>query len=293
MKTKIESWAKGKCGKVKLDFWFWALHYSSKAIKNRKSEMPVMRFFRRSRKKCKVRSPAEDNIVVWVGALAHEIKNPLNSMKINLQLLQEDIGASLKSASQETDGAKILRKLETLSGQVDELEEILNDFLRLARLPQPELQSGDISLLLNELLDFIEPETQQLEIELVRDFDKDLPAVSFDNGQMKQALLNIILNANQSMPAGGQLAVKAYRTDGHISIDVTDTGEGIPHDRIVKLFDLFYSTKKDGTGLGLPIARRIVNMHGGEIRVDSQENTGTTFSVLLPISDDHIKGSQR
>ena len=100
----------------------------------------------------------------------------------------------------------------------------------------------------------------------------------------KQALLNIILNANQSMSAGGQLTVKAYRTNGYISIDVTDTGQGISPDRIDRLFDLFYSTKKDGTGLGLSIARRIANMHGGEIQVKSQENEGTTVSILLPIT---------
>jgi signal transduction histidine kinase len=141
-------------------------------------------------------------------------------------------------------------------------------------------------LLLDELLDFIEPETQQAQIELIRDFDRDLPAVCFDSGQMKQALLNIILNANQSMPAGGQLTVKAHKTNAHISIDISDTGEGIPPDRLGRLFDLFYSTKKDGTGLGLSIARRIASMHNGEIRVKSQENGGTTFSILLPISDE-------
>lgn len=226
-------------------------------------------------------------MVTWVGALAHEIKNPLNSMKINLQLLQEDIGASLKfaAASDEADGAKVLKKLGTLSGEVDRLEEILNDFLRLTRLPESDLQPGSISALLDEFLDFIEPETRQSEIELVRDWDRDLPTVDFDSGQMKQALLNIILNANQSMSAGGRLTVKAYRTNGHISIDITDTGDGIPPDRLDKLFDLFYSTKKDGTGLGLSIVRRIADMHHGQVQVSSQENEGTTVSILLPITD--------
>ena len=244
-----------------------------------------MSFFRRGKRKRGVTRFSEDNMVTWVGALAHEIKNPLNAMKINLQLLQEDIGGNLELASGETDEVKSLRRVETLSREVDRLEQILNDFLRLARLPEPDLQPGNISALLDELLDFIEPETRQSEIELIRDFDRDLPTVHFDSGQMKQALLNIILNANQSMPAGGQLVVKAYRTNRHISIEVTDTGEGIPPDRIDRLFDLFYSTKKDGTGLGLSIARRIANMHGGEIRVKSQENGGTTVSILLPVSD--------
>ena len=227
-------------------------------------------------------------MIAWVGALAHEIKNPLNSMKMNLQLLQEDLSSDLKSDpdSGTTNEIKALRRLEILSGEVNRLEEILNDFLRLARLPEPDLQPGNISVLLDELLDFIEPEARQLDIELVRNFDENLPVVYFDSDQIKQALLNIILNANQSMSAGGKLTVNAHRTDGYISIDVIDTGEGIPSERIDRLFDLFYSTKKDGTGLGLSIARRIANMHSGEIRVNSQENEGTTVSILLPVSND-------
>ena len=240
-----------------------------------------MNFFRRSKNKGRAKCSIEDGMATWVGALAHEIKNPLNTMKLNLQLLQEDW-----SQPDEPDRTKALKKLGTLAKEVDRLEEILNDFLRLARLLQPNLQPSDVSLLLDELLDFIEPETQQLHIKLVRDFDADLPAVDLDNGQIKQALLNIILNANQSMPTGGQLTIKAYETDNRVSIDITDTGEGIPPDRIGKLFDLFYSTKKEGTGLGLPIAAQIINTHGGEIRVESQEGEGTSFSILLPIHRD-------
>jgi len=251
-----------------------------------------MNFFRRSKRKSKIRRSAEDDMAAWVGALAHEIKNPLNTMRLNLQLLQEDAELGSESAfpgdpaDRPYDGsnrAKVLKRLETLGKEVDRLEEILNDFLRLARLPRPNLQPGNISSLLDEFLDFIEPETQQSHIKVLRDFDDDLPEVPLDSDQMKQALLNVILNANQSMSDGGQLTVKAYRTDDHISIDIADTGEGIPPGRIDKLFDLFYSTKKEGTGLGLPIAGRIVNMHGGEIRVKSQEGKGTVFSILLPI----------
>ena len=253
-----------------------------------------MDFFRRSKRKNKIRRSAEGDMAAWVGALAHEIKNPLNTMRLNVQLLQEDVEGGFEPAAtgdppgrlyDGSNRAKVLKRLKTLGKEVDRLEEILNDFLRLARLPQPNLQPSNMALLLDEFLDFIEPETQQLDIKVVRDFNDDLPEVDLDSGQMKQALLNIILNANQSMSPGGQLTIKAYRTDDHMSIDIADTGEGIPPDRIDKLFDLFYSTKKEGTGLGLPIAGRIVNMHGGEIRVKSQEGEGTTFSILLPIHE--------
>jgi len=244
-----------------------------------------MDFFRISKRKGKTKLSAEDDMIAWVGALAHEIKNPLNTMRLNLQLLQEDAetGFNPDQTPDDANRAKVLKRLETLGKEVDRLEEILNDFLRLTRLPQPNLQPSNVPSLLDEFLDFIEPETQQSHIKVVRDFDKDLPEVDLDSDQIKQALLNIILNANQSMSAGGQLTVKAYRTDGYMSIDIADTGGGIPPDRIDKVFNLFYSTKKEGTGLGLSIARRIVNMHGGEIRVKSQEGKGSTFSILLPI----------
>lgn len=241
-----------------------------------------MRFFRRSKQEKKT-SPSKEDIVTWAGALAHEIKNPLNTIKINLQLLQEDW-----EQSGELDKSKNLRRFGILNKEIDRLEEILNDFLRFARLPSPNFEKHNVSLLLNELLDFTEPESQQLNIKVIRNFSPDLPEISLDSTQIKQALLNIILNANQSMKSGGQLTVSAYKTNDHISIDITDTGNGIKPERINKLFDLFYSTKENGTGLGLAIAKRIIEMHGGSIKVKSREGEGTTFSILLPANRDDL-----
>ncbi len=238
-----------------------------------------MSFFRRSKKGKKVGLSIGDNMAVWLSALAHEIKNPLNTMKLNLQLLQEDW-----KHPEPPDKAKALKRLEILERAVDRQEVILNNFMDLARLPQPKFHPSNLCLLLNEILDFIEPEAQKLNISVIRDFHDDLPEIELDNGQIKQALLNVIKNANESMPNGGQLIVKTRKTNGSISIDITDTGEGISPDRIDKLFDLFYSTKKDGTGLGLSITKRIINMHGGDISVDSQEGKGSTFSINLPIN---------
>lgn len=215
---------------------------------------------------------------IWAGALAHEIKNPLNTMRINLQLLEEEW-----DQSDESSITKTRKRLGTLNNEIDRLEEILNDFLRFARLPQPTFEKNNIAILVNELLDFTEPEAQQLNINIKRDINPDLPEIYLDSGQIKQALLNLILNAYQSMSSGGELTVKVYKTDSHVSIDVTDTGEGIPTERIGKLFNLFYSTKENGTGLGLSITKRIMDMHNGEIRIKSEEGKGSTFSMILPI----------
>jgi len=214
---------------------------------------------------------------VWASALAHEIKNPLNTMRINLQLLEEEW-----DKSDESSRIKAHKRLGILNKEIDRLEEILSDFLRFARLSHPAFEIKNIAVLVNELLDFTEPEAQQLNIAIKRDINPDLPEIYIDSGQIKQALLNVILNAYQSMPSGGELNIKVYRTDSHISIDITDTGEGIPQDRIGKLFNLFYSTKENGTGLGLSITKRIIDMHKGEIKVQSEEGKGSTFSIILP-----------
>jgi signal transduction histidine kinase len=237
-----------------------------------------MKFLRRLKKKHDTKFQAGNGMSIWAGALAHEIKNPLNTMRINLQLLEEEW-----DQSDESSITKTRKRLGTLNNEIDRLEEILNDFLRFARLPQPTFEKNNIAILVNELLDFTEPEAQQLNINIKRDINPDLPEIYLDSGQIKQALLNLILNAYQSMSSGGELTVKVYKTDSHVSIDVTDTGEGIPTERIGKLFNLFYSTKENGTGLGLSITKRIMDMHNGEIRIKSEEGKGSTFSMILPI----------
>jgi len=184
----------------------------------------------------------------------------------------------------ESGKEKNIKRLKTLDKEVSRLEVTLNDFLRFVRLPKPDFQKNSLFILLNELLDFTEPESQQLNIEVIRDFDSDLPEIDVDAIQLKQALLNIVLNANQSMPSGGKITVSAYKIGGdRIAIDISDTGSGIPEDRINKLFNLFYSTKEDGTGIGLSITKRIIDLHNGKIEIKSKEGEGTTFSILLPI----------
>lgn len=237
-----------------------------------------MSLFRRVKKTSKSGASLENDMTVWLSSLAHEIKNPLNTMKLNLQLLQEDW-----EQPELPDKAKALKRLEILQRAIDRQEVILSNFLELARLPNPKFQTSDINLLLNEVLDFIEPEAQKLNVGIIRDFQEELPEIEVDNGQIKQALLNVIKNANQAMPTGGKLTIKVHKSNENISIDITDTGLGISPDKIKKIFDPFYSNKKDGIGLGLSITMRIIKMHHGEILVKSQEGKGSTFSIILPI----------
>ena len=214
------------------------------------------------------------------GGLAHEIKNPLSTLNINLQLMAEDW-----EDDDTSDGRRLCSKIGVLRREAKRLEDILNDFLRFAKETQLQPTLCDVSQLVDEVLDFISPEAQSLHIQVRRSLGDNLPPCSLDADLFKQALLNLLINAEQAMPNGGDLMVHVRRRGRRVQIDVTDTGAGIPKDDLDNVFQVYYSTKKGGTGLGLPTARRIVEDHKGELRVQSEVGKGTNFQVLLPFAD--------
>lgn len=211
------------------------------------------------------------------GGLAHEIKNPLSTLSINLQLLMEDVQSMTGENSK-----KAHRKIQALQREVQRLEEILNDFLRFARGQKPELEERDINEVLDEVVDFVTPEIKQKKILILKSYDANLPPCPIDSNLIKQAVLNVIINAEQAMENGGELMIRTSRNKRYIQIDITDTGTGIPKDNIDKIFQVYFSTKKTGTGLGLPTAKRIIEEHKGTISVQSEEGKGTNFTIKLP-----------
>ncbi len=227
----------------------------------------------RLRKSIVGRTPHPDAASNILRELAHEIRNPLNSMLLNLQLVEEYL-----ESSYELD--VVLNKLRLVRAEIDLLENTLSDFLRYARLQKPKFEKSDIGILIEKVLDFIEPETQLQDIELIREIEP-LPPIQADIAQFKQAFLNLIINANQAMENGGKLTVSAKPVNGQVRIDIKDTGVGIPPEKKDEIFKLFSTTKEDGTGVGLTIAKKIVEEHGGEIKVDSVPGEGTTFSIFL------------
>ncbi len=212
------------------------------------------------------------------GGLAHEIKNPLSTLSINLQLLLEDI---LGMAGENNKKAYV--KIQVLQREVQRLEEILNDFLRFAKGQKLKLDECDINEVLDEVVDFVTPEIKQKKIVILKSYDAYLPHCRVDSNLIKQAILNVIINAEQAMENGGELMIRTSGNKKYIQIDITDTGSGITKDIIDKIFQVYFSTKKAGTGLGLPTARRIIEEHKGTISVQSEESKGTNFSIKLPI----------
>jgi len=211
------------------------------------------------------------------GGLAHEIKNPLSTVQLNLQLLAEDLTPDNPAYP------RIVNRLQTVQKETSRLRDILDDFLRYAGQLELDRQPTDLNELLEDLVDFFLPQAQAQRAKLRLRRSEEPLVAEVDSKLIKQALLNLMINALQAMPEGGELILSAARQDGQALVDVIDTGKGIPPDAINKIFDAYYTSKKGGTGLGLAMTRRIVREHGGELTVKSEQGKGSDFSLRLPL----------
>jgi signal transduction histidine kinase len=211
-------------------------------------------------------------------ALAHEVRNPLSTMSVNLQLLAEDFAQPATPVEQRT-----LRRARLLLGEVKRLDGLVADFLKLVRGYEIEPQTVDLELLVADLLRFCEPENARLSVRARFLPDPAARFVLADPGLLRTALLNLVLNAQQAMAAGGgELLVETRARARDIEVSVTDTGPGIPPELQERVFRPWFSTKEGGTGLGLPTARRIVEELGGELLLHSEVGRGTRFTVRVP-----------
>jgi len=237
------------------------------------------------------RKPTEDVAFLarLAGGLAHEIKNPLSTMAINLALLQEEwerAGNARNPDSPERTPReeRSLKRINTLQREVQRLEHILEEFLSYARGGQINRRARDLARIVRELLEFVEPEDHLAGIRHHVDLPVGLPLVLVDEDQIKQAVLNLLVNARQAMPEGGELLVRMARVGNLVELTITDTGIGMTSDQLEHCFEEYWSDKKGGTGLGLSTARRIIQEHGGTISVVSEVGRGTAFSVYLPLA---------
>ncbi|MDP6540500.1 MAG: ATP-binding protein [Planctomycetota bacterium] len=219
------------------------------------------------------------------GGLAHEIKNPLSTMSINLALLEEEWGRSNDPGRPEPSARekRCLKRLHTLRGEVRRLENIVEDFLRYARGGVINRSPCDLPGLLREVLEFSATEDEQLDIRHHLELPSTLPLVMLDSGMFRQALMNLVVNARQAMPSGGELIVRLKRRGNFAELTLTDTGVGMGEEDLERCFDIYWSTKRDGSGLGLATVRRIVEEHDGTIAVVSERGRGTSFSIVLPL----------
>ncbi len=217
------------------------------------------------------------------GGLAHEIRNPLNAMNMNVQMLQEE----LEDAPEDSERAReYIDLLEINRREIMRLERLVSDFLAYARPQQLRPESLDPAALVNEVADFLDADFRRRGVSLARRVDQGLPRFSADPGQLRQALINVMINAADAVSENqGTVEISAFRReDGGVAIAVADNGGGIPPQEAERIFQIFHSTKKGGTGLGLAISQRIVEAHGGTISAGRREGGGALFTIALPLA---------
>ena len=210
--------------------------------------------------------------------VSHEVRNPLGSISLNAELLEDEL-RSLPEARR----AEAATLLAAIRSQVDVLGAVTEEYLRFARLPKPKLEVAALGPLLEELGEFVRGELQRRGVHLSLHVPDGLPTLSLDPGQIRQAFLNLVRNAAEAMPGGGRITIQVRAQASGVEVAVRDTGMGIPEDIRDKIFDPFFTTKDGGTGLGLAIARHIAVDHGGSLRCESGPGIGTTFRLCLPL----------
>jgi PAS domain S-box-containing protein len=246
-------------------------------------------------------------LTLLAASVAHEIGNPLNALSIHLQLMEREIrkltSAHPRAAGSipgrprgrtretievdvDSDTRHVLKRLEKFlevaKGETARLDYIITQFLQAIRPVPPQLKMVSLNQVVQETLELLRPEIENRGLMIKEELSVGLPVVPIDPVQIQQALVNLIKNALHAMSQGGVLTLETGQTDEEVWVSVTDTGGGIPQEKINRIFEPFFTTKKKGTGLGLMIVQRIVREHGGRIELESRVRQGTTFRVWIP-----------
>ena len=215
------------------------------------------------------------------GGLAHEVKNPLSTMSVNLQLMKEDW-----ENPQTPKEARTLKRIDVLMQEIRRLESVVNDFLNFARGFSLHLEATDLNRLLRELVEFMNPEALRYGIRVSTFLDPTIPNVWVDRKYVQKAFMNLFTNAIQALQAveedRREILIRTARREDGVEAAVTDTGPGIDEHLRERIFQVFYSTRKDGTGMGLPMVRRIMEEHDGTLTLHSELGKGSSFVLFFP-----------
>jgi signal transduction histidine kinase len=210
------------------------------------------------------------------GRVAHEIKNPLNSISLRLEMLRSRIADESPDAEPE---------FAILSEEVMRLDRVVRTFLDFNRPVELVLEDVDVGQSVAEIVNLIDPEAAQQGIDLSLDRPPEAVTVKGDRDLLKQAFLNIAVNGIEAMPDGGKLSIDVEKNRSHCAVRIHDTGPGIPREQREKIFQLYFTTKPRGSGIGLAMTFRAVQLHGGTIDIESESGKGTTFRVTLPLAE--------
>ncbi len=215
--------------------------------------------------------------------VAHEVKNPLNAMTIHLELLRGKLTARARSGEGAAPGDPALDHVAIIGNEIKRLDQVVQGFLKFMRPEDLRLQPVEVNALLHEIAKVVEPDCASTGVRVQVECPASVPDVQGDPGSLRQVLLNLSINACQAMAHGGTLRLAARAASRRrVEITVEDTGAGIPPTELPRIFDLYFTTKNGGSGIGLSMVYRTVQMHDGDIEVQSTVGTGTRFRILLP-----------
>ena len=231
----------------------------------------------REERQAKIRTQRLAQLGTLLAGFAHEVRNPLSTIGLNLQLVLEDFREPETTRDKRTQ-----KRLATVESEVRRLQKILEEFLGFARTPEPKLVPMPVNDRIQALVDFHEPELRDAGLSVRYYPGADVGTVPADWDHLQSAIVNLLRNAKEATPRGGQIMVSTTREGDAVLIRVIDTGAGIPPELQPRVFEPYFSTKKSGTGLGLPTVRRVAEEHGGSLTLQSEVGKGTQFTLRLP-----------
>jgi signal transduction histidine kinase len=214
-------------------------------------------------------------------SVAHEIRNPLNVINLSIDHVSNKF-----APEDETKRKQFTRILSSIKDEITRLKHMVSDLLNYGRPAQLAIQTFDVRGLLDETLALVRPQADEQSVTIIVEEDASPAETNGDREKLKSCFSNIVINALQAMPAGGQLTTRVHHVNGFIDVKITDTGVGIRREDLSKIFEPYFSTKQAGFGLGLAVTKKIIDEHDGFIEAESEENQGTTFHIQLQAADD-------
>jgi signal transduction histidine kinase len=211
----------------------------------------------------------------FLDIMAHEIKNPLHAFGINLDVLKTKIDKDLPKAD-------YMKHVKILEQEAEHLQEIIEGFLTYARPGVPRRERSTINMIVKNVCQMAVADAKKRNIKLETRLARSLPDVMIDRKQIQQALHNIVINAVHASHDGGKISIRSWINRSRVNVAVKDNGSGIPKEQLDKIFDLYFTTKKDGSGIGLPVTKRMVESNSGQIKFESKEGKGTEVLLSFP-----------